>query len=59
MNMIKLKQIVENVSQDHDKNSVICPFCKEGNFDLAGLKNHLEHGDCEVYNNIASLPRLF
>ncbi len=28
---------------------VLCPFCQEGNFDLIGLKHHLENEYCEVY----------
>ena len=38
--------------------NVSCPFCKEGDFDLAGLKSHLEHGDCENYNKVPNLQRL-
>ena len=30
---------------------LICPFCKEGNFDLIGLRYHLVMCYCEVYNN--------
>jgi len=26
-----------------------CPFCKEGDFDLIGLKYHLEMGWCKEY----------
>ena len=26
-----------------------CPFCKEDDFDLIGLKSHLEKGHCSVY----------
>jgi hypothetical protein len=28
---------------------VSCPWCKEDDFDLQGLKFHLEHGHCEEY----------
>lgn len=28
-----------------------CPFCGENDFDLVGLKSHIEHGDCVKYNN--------
>jgi len=35
-------------------NEVSCPFCKEGGFDLVGLKNHLER-DCEDYLKIESI----
>lgn len=36
-----------------------CPFCGENSFDLLGLKSHLEHGDCEKYNCIDLLRRMF
>ena len=26
-----------------------CPFCKEDDFDLIGLKLHLKAGNCEVF----------
>ena len=28
-----------------------CPFCGDDDFDLVGLKNHLEMGWCKEYNN--------
>lgn len=28
---------------------VVCPFCAEADFDLAGLKIHLAQGWCEPY----------
>ena len=28
---------------------VICPFCREGNFDLYGLQLHLLRGWCEIF----------
>ena len=30
-----------------------CPFCGEEDFDLIGLKIHLEDGICEVYKKIS------
>ncbi len=36
-----------------------CPFCKENDFDLPGLKSHLSHGDCAVYNDTENFERLF
>ncbi len=30
-----------------------CPFCYHGKFDEWGLKYHLTHGKCEVYNGDA------
>ena len=38
---------------------VTCPFCGETGFDKTGLKSHLEHGDCDKYNNLEGLNRLF
>lgn len=46
-----------------DDGDVVCPFCKEGGFDLVGLKRHLE-GDyqfssegCSAYEDLEeSLP---
>lgn len=37
-----------------EKRYISCPFCGEGdeNFDLRGLKTHLERGWCEVYNEL-------
>ena len=34
-----------------DDNNIVCPFCKQDNFDLIGLKQHYEDGRCEVYRN--------
>lgn len=28
----------------------ICPFCSEADFDLYGLKMHLEMGWCDAFN---------
>jgi len=28
---------------------VECPFCKEKDFDLIGLKHHLDTGQCSVF----------
>ena len=40
-------------------NYIKCPFCGEDDFDLEGLKGHLEHGDCDVYNKTTIQTRLF
>jgi len=34
----------------NNDSSVKCPFCGEEDFDLVGLKMHLENGWCEEYN---------
>lgn len=35
----------------HGIDTVVCPFCKEDDFDLIGLKMHLVNGWCEKYRN--------
>ena len=41
-------EIVEKV----DPTFISCPFCGEDDFDLFGLKIHIEMGWCDVYNNL-------
>lgn len=36
-----------------------CPFCGEMGFDLIGLKGHLIHGDCVVYESLKAPRRVF
>lgn len=31
-----------------------CPFCKEPDFDLIGLRSHFESGYCDVYESTKS-----
>jgi RecJ-like exonuclease len=52
------KENIEEQIKNNTSSDIICPFCKEGDFDLIGLKSHLEHGDCEKYNSIKNLPKL-
>jgi len=33
-------------------NSIVCPFCVEGDFDLIGLKLHLEQGWCNGFEKL-------
>ena len=56
MNIIKLAQDIDTSKIEY----LVCPFCKELDFDMEGLKSHLEHGDCEIYNslNISKMNRL-
>ena len=35
---------------------VQCPFCKEDDFDLEGLKLHYQAGYCDVFNATIDLP---
>ena len=39
--------------------TIQCPFCKEGDYDLVGLKDHLLHGDCETFNSLERCKRMF
>jgi hypothetical protein len=32
-----------------------CPFCGDNEFDAAALKDHLESGDCSVYETIPNV----
>lgn len=32
---------------------VICPFCKEADFDLTGLETHLENRWCDVFGTLS------
>jgi hypothetical protein len=36
---------------------VACPFCAESDFDLPGLKLHLQAGWCEQFNSTTDLAR--
>ena len=38
---------------------VRCPFCGEEGFDFVGLKSHLQHGDCEPFENTELASRIF
>jgi len=33
-------------------NLISCPFCGENDFDLIGLKLHISHGECDVFENL-------
>jgi len=41
------------MSQDVD-----CPFCKDIGFDLVGLKNHLNRGHCDKFNDTPSIAEI-
>ena len=38
--------------------NIFCPFCNQGDFDLIGLRSHLMHGDCKVFNETENLCRI-
>jgi endogenous inhibitor of DNA gyrase (YacG/DUF329 family) len=42
-----------------ENQSVNCPFCGMADFDLVGLKSHLVHGDCENFDSIKNVIRIF
>jgi len=42
-----------------DNSNLECPFCKTKGFDKIGLKSHLEHGDCNDYNETEGLNRIY
>ena len=55
---------IQRGEEDGHKPSVLsdllcCPFCGEEGFDKMGLKGHLEHMDCEIYNETEVPRRLF
>jgi hypothetical protein len=54
-----LQDPINSENEQMDSSDVICPFCKEKDFDLIGLKGHLMQGDCEVFNRIEIRPRWF
>lgn len=35
-----------------------CPFCKDDDFDLIGLKEHLISGWCDEFNDIEGIDRI-
>ena len=42
-----------------DEKLISCPFCKEDDFDLIGLKIHLIQGQCKEFNVIEIRTSLF
>lgn len=56
----KIFNLKEDSCKPSDLSDLLCcPFCGESDFDLIGLKGHLEHMDCEVYNETEVRRRLF
>jgi hypothetical protein len=55
-----LRASVEGIVQAIlDQTANTCPFCNEGDFDKIGLKSHLTHGDCEVFEKTENIDRVF
>jgi hypothetical protein len=48
-----------NLSTVQSNELLRCPFCGEKGFDKIGLKGHLEHMDCEIYNDLRVPRRIF
>jgi hypothetical protein len=36
-----------------------CPFCGETGFDNIGLKSHIKHGDCKIFESLEDIDRIF
>ena len=49
----------EKTEQSQEFLSIDCPWCNEHDFDLMGLKSHLLNGDCEPFNHLPILTRMF
>jgi hypothetical protein len=45
---------VTNSEKHGNEPLVECPFCKEDDFDLVGLKIHFTRGYCQAYNYCAA-----
>ena len=59
MKIYNTAQNNQHFQDDSTDDNITCPFCKETDFDLIGLKSHLLNGDCDVFNNIETIKRLF
>ena len=57
---MKIYQLAQesNVPVIINSAELVCPFCKDAGFDLAGLKSHLLKGDCEAFNDTENIERL-
>ena len=44
---------------NHEDVMVSCPFCNEADFDLIGLKIHINSGHCERYDNLPKFARTY
>lgn len=52
--MHKKSELVEPIERQQKGESVECPFCKGKDFDLIGLKSHLEKW-CDIYKQTNGL----
>lgn len=44
--------VIEMSDQDSTRQDIICPFCEDEDFDLIGLKLHINRGWCEVFEKL-------
>ena len=58
-NKDQLNQPIDNINNIDI--IVNCPFCNDEGYDLSGLKDHLLHGDCEIFNktDISNINRMY
>lgn len=45
------------VAGEDARQDIACPFCREDDFDVVGLKLHLTAGHCDVFNATANCSR--
>jgi len=38
---------------------IVCPFCKDSDFDFIGLKAHLERGGCDIFDKTPKINTLY
>ena len=41
------------------REDIVCPFCEKGEFDLIGLKGHLQRGYCSIFEKIQEAQSSF
>lgn len=49
-----LEEIKKDIEIEKNSHNITCPFCKENNFDLVGLKNHIQY-NCEIFDSTISI----
>jgi hypothetical protein len=51
------KDFILEMEKREETFDIVCPFCKETDFDFPGLKTHLQQF-CEVYENLNEVQTL-
>lgn len=46
---------MEDRGQASKAAGLVCPFCRDDDFDAVGLKYHLTHGKCQAFEAVESL----